>query len=44
MFKLVLVAIGFIGTVTIMLEMDWDIDITPEDAAEALYELHSFCD
>jgi len=37
-------AVGLIGAVTIAKGMDLSIEISPEDAADALFELHSFCD
>ena len=37
-------AVGLIGAVTIARGMDLSIEISPEDAADALFELHSFCD
>jgi len=37
-------AVGLVGAVTIARGMDLSIEITPEDAADALFELHSFCD
>jgi len=37
-------AVGLVGVVTIARGMDLSIEITPEDAADALFELHSFCD
>ena len=40
-------AVGLVGAVTIVSKargMDLSIEITPEDAADALFELHSFCD
>ena len=44
MLNLVIMAVGLIGAVTIAKGMDLSIEISPEDAADALFELHSFCD
>ena len=44
MLSLVIIAAGLIGAVTIAKGMDLSIEITPEEAAESLLELHSFCD
>ena len=44
MLSLVIIAAGLIGAVTIAKGMDLNIEITPEEAAESLLELHSFCD
>jgi len=44
MINLVLMAVGLMGAVTVVKGMDWSIEISPEDAADALFELHSFCD
>ena len=44
MLNLVIMAVGLIGAVTIVKGVDWSIEISPEEAADSLFELHSFCD
>ena len=39
-----MLAVGLLGAVTIVKGVDWSIEISPEEAADALFELHSFCD
>ena len=44
MVNVVLLAAGLIGAVIFIREMDWATEISPEDAARSLLEMHAFCD
>jgi hypothetical protein len=41
MFNMIVMAVGLIGGLTYV---GWATEVSPEDAAKSLLELHSYCD